>query len=428
MTITTQNQETTAIFELTGKLDAHGTQIAQQEIEPALEKSALVRDLILDLRAVPYVSSAGLRLFLVLHKRCLAAGGGLVLVGLQDYCREVLRISGLESAFMQAESVEKALGESCETAVTDKITLEVSPHSDEAGAIEILGHIEDVLASRVDASHVRSKAFFAKEYSLGLGAMAPSVEDALPVMGEMMTIGGTMVWLPTDGNDTPDYFVPKAESSRVTILTGFNASLSGAFNDVVQLRSKDPEGVTLTEIYRALFDFAKANRPQFRGALGIAMRADVAEVFGCGVVRSPIAPNAPANGKWITDPSNFKDWFEFDETARNRNVTGLISGVGLDHTVDFTAYDPRYLEATFYINPANKGGQSNEQLHNHGVFFSPLPFPDPPRSLEEEIAAVVEIGDFVNMRHLLDSTRITRALIGVIYIQEFRPDAASESL
>lgn len=424
MQVIQHSQTQAAVFELSGKLDAHGTQIAQTEIETALGTSE-PKGIILDLRAVPYVSSAGLRLFLILHKRCLAAGGGMVLVGLQEYCREVLRISGLESAFAQADSVDKALAEHSETAVTNQITLEVTPHSDEAGAIEILGHIEDVLASRVNASHVRSKAFFAKEYSLGLGAMAPSVQDALPVMGEMMTIGGTMVWLPTDGNDTPDYFTPHGESNSVTILTGFNASLAGAFNDVVQLNSHDPAGVTLTEIYRALFDFAKANRPQFRGAIGLAMRADVAEVFGCGVVRSPIAPNAPANGKWITDESNFKDWFEFDKTARNQNVTGLISGVGLDHTVDFSAYDPKYLEATFYINPANKGGKSNEQLHNHGTFFSYLPFPDPPRSLEEEIAAVVEVGDFVNMRHLLDSTRITRALIGVIYIQEFRPDSST---
>jgi len=404
---------------LHGKLDAHGTQIAQRELNPPLE----VRNVILDLAGVPYLSSAGLRLFLILHKQCRAGEGRLILVGLQPYCQEVLRISGLATAFDQAETVADARRQLEPVEAGQSLTLEVTPGSPEPGAIEVMGHIEDVLASRITPELVHSKTFFATEYSLGLGAMAPSVEDALPVMGEMMTIGGTMVWLPTDGNDTPDYLVPHADSDLVTIRTGFNAALAGPFNDYFHVRSAPGEAITMSGLYRALFDFAKANRPQFRGALGIAMRADVEAVYGCGVIYSPIAGNAPANGKWITDPSNFKDWFEFDEAPRNRNVTGLISGVGLDHSVDLSGYDSRYLEATFYINPANQGSQAMEQLHNHGVFFTHLPFPDPPRSLETEIAAVVEAGDFVNMRHLLDSTRITRAWIGVIYVQEFRADS-----
>ncbi|HEY8903272.1 MAG TPA: hypothetical protein VIM48_06170, partial [Chthoniobacterales bacterium] len=61
-------------------------------------------------------------------------------------------------------------------------------------------------------------------------------------------------------------------------------------------------------------------------------------------------------------------------------------------------------------------------LHNHGVFFNSLPFPNPPRDLDTEIQDVIERGDFVDMRHLLDRTAVTRATVGVIYVQEFRPD------
>ena len=48
-----------------------------------------------------------------------------------------------------------------------------------------------------------------------------------------MTIGGTMVWLPTDGNDTPDFLSPKKDTGEIVIYTGVNAALEGEFNDVV---------------------------------------------------------------------------------------------------------------------------------------------------------------------------------------------------
>ncbi len=405
-----------------GKLDAHGA----QELGRVLGFGGSgARHLVLDLSAVPYLSSAALRGFVLFHRECTARGGLFALVGVQPYCREVLRVGGMETLFALHATVDDALAAiAAESLVlaTPIGTFEPFAGADEPGGIKVLGHIEDVLASRVSTEHVRSKTFSATEYSLGLGSMAPSVEDALPVMGEMITIGGTMVWLPTDGYDTPDYLVPHHDSATVTIRTGFNAALHGAFNEYVHFRAAKPEGATLSEIYRALFDLAARRRPDYKGALGVAMRAEMAAVHGAGVVKAPISANAPANGEWITHESNFAEWFEFDAEPRLRGVTGLISGAGVDLGADLSVFSQAPLEATFYINPANTGAGATEQLHNHGVFFSPLPFPDPPRSLEEEIAAVVQAGDFVDMRHLLDKTAITRAQIGVIYVQDFWPD------
>jgi hypothetical protein len=51
-----------------------------------------------------------------------------------------------------------------------------------------------------------------------------------------------------------------------------------------------------------------------------------------------------------------------------------------------------------------------------------MPMPAKAVSLEQEIKNVVEKGEFVDMRHLLDSSAIRSALIGVNYIQEFRND------
>ncbi len=72
--------------------------------------------------------------------------------------------------------------------------------------------------------------------------------------------------------------------------------------------------------------------------------------------------------------------------------------------------------------PADRG----RDLYNQGVFFRPFPLGERPLSLEREIQSVVEEGEFVDMRHLFDTTTIQWALIGVVYVQDFQPDAASQ--
>ncbi|HYD85583.1 MAG TPA: hypothetical protein VEA63_16060, partial [Opitutus sp.] len=299
--------------------------------------------------------------------------------------------------------------------------LRVLPGSNEPGYIEIAGDIMDVLASRVTPAHVFSKKFSDKAYSIGLGGLGDRRDDYFNLMGEMITIGGTMVWLPCDGNDRPDFLIPHRDSGQVLLHTGFNASLSGAFNEQMEFVSSRPEGATMSEVYRLIFDHAKAHRPDYKGVVGLAMRAEMSAVYGAGVVRAPVAPNAPANGKLITDESNFASWFEFDREPRHRNVTGLVAGCGIDLTANLDGLNHRCLKRTFYLNPANAGA-SNMTLHNHVVMFDPLPMPAAGFTLESEISAVVEKGEFRDMRHMLDMSTIKRAVIGVIYAQDFRPD------
>jgi hypothetical protein len=272
---------------------------------------------------------------------------------------------------------------------------------------------------------MRSKRFSATEYSLGLGALGDKLADYLPILGEMMTIGGTMVWLPTDGHDTADYLIPQKDTGAVTIRTAFNVSLAGHFNDLALFQSPLPEGASIGEIYRDLFALAPTRRKPFKGGLFVAMRAEVHTAYGAGVLRSPILSNQPANGKTLTDPENFDTWFEVDHVPRHRDVTGLFTGIALDLHSDFAKfYNPANLDASFYVNPGNRGSSTDLLLHNHGVFFSPRPFHPQPRSLEDEIQAVVENGDFRDMRHIFDNTRITRALIGIAYVDEFARDPA----
>lgn len=420
-----------AILTLAGRLDSFGAQQLETVVAPLLAdlpKGVMV----FDVTGLSYLSSAGIRVLLSAYKTLHASGRSLRLAGLHGYCEQVLAMTGFTGRLPSHPTVREALEaegvaahaelnwSTPDEAKHSGGTLSRCHWSDDRGEIRVLGHIEDVLYSRVTLERVHAKRFSETEYSIGLGALGADPEDYLPLFGEMITIGGAMVWLPTDGHDTPDYLIPKRDTGEVTIRTGFNVSLHGDFNDLF-LFEGGPSGATLGDIYRDLFAWAKTHRPDFKGGLEVTMRAEMATVFGSGILFSAIAENAPANGKMVTHPDNFAQWFEIDTEPRHRNVTGLITGVGIDLDTDLSDYDQERLQACFYLNPANRQA-TDQMLHNHGVFFSPQPFPGKPESLRSEILTVIENGDFVDMRHLLDDCVCTRALIGVSYIQQFVAD------
>jgi hypothetical protein len=93
-------------------------------------------------------------------------------------------------------------------------------------------------------------------------------------------------------------------------------------------------------------------------------------------------------------------------------------GVGIDLAADLSAYGER-LSALVEPGPA---GAERVQLHDHGVIFRGVPW-DATLDLGRQIERIVSEGEFVDMRHLKDSTRIRRAKLGVAYISGIDVDA-----
>lgn len=80
------------VLTLVGRLDGLSSPGVEQKIDALLAAGA--RALVLDLARLDYVSSAGLRVFLVAAKKSKAAGGKIAFAALTPVVREVFELSG----------------------------------------------------------------------------------------------------------------------------------------------------------------------------------------------------------------------------------------------------------------------------------------------------------------------------------------------
>ena len=97
----------TLVFKLTGDLDSFSVAILKERMNRNFETGNY--SLVIDLSNVEFMDSAGLGQLVAGLKYCIHNGGDLVLVGINDTIRELLRITKLDTVFKVYQSEEDAL-------------------------------------------------------------------------------------------------------------------------------------------------------------------------------------------------------------------------------------------------------------------------------------------------------------------------------
>lgn len=82
---------------LNGRLDTVCAEQFGRDMQPLMD--AADRNILLDCKALEYISSSGLRLFLTLRKQVAAKGGKLTLSALNEDVQEVFTLTGFANLF-----------------------------------------------------------------------------------------------------------------------------------------------------------------------------------------------------------------------------------------------------------------------------------------------------------------------------------------
>ena len=107
MEITEERRADILILRVSGKLDASTSKSLEDKILPLITPAQV--KLIIELSQLDYISSAGLRVFILAAKRMNEAQGKMILCSLRDAVKQVFDIAGFSSFLTLAGSTEEAI-------------------------------------------------------------------------------------------------------------------------------------------------------------------------------------------------------------------------------------------------------------------------------------------------------------------------------
>lgn len=107
MEIVTKKDNTYTVFEIKGRLDTTNYLDLEKEFNRQIDNGNC--HILVDCVNLDYVSSSGLRVFLVALKELKKQGGKFVMCNLQETIQEIFEISGFISIFDVYASKEEAL-------------------------------------------------------------------------------------------------------------------------------------------------------------------------------------------------------------------------------------------------------------------------------------------------------------------------------
>lgn len=109
MRISESTEGNARVLDLVGSLDSETAGAFEEKVLEVIDDG--VHHVVLDCSSLEYVSSAGLRVFLIAAKALGARDGTLMICSLTDHVRHVLDLSGFATILAIHDSREEAIGQ-----------------------------------------------------------------------------------------------------------------------------------------------------------------------------------------------------------------------------------------------------------------------------------------------------------------------------
>lgn len=108
MNLQITNRDGYTVVSIHGRIDTINAANFEAQLMEVLDKEG-VAHLVLDCDGLDYISSSGLRIFLVAQKKAMATQGKLLLSNLQPAIKEIFDISGFSTIFSIYPDTETAI-------------------------------------------------------------------------------------------------------------------------------------------------------------------------------------------------------------------------------------------------------------------------------------------------------------------------------
>ena len=373
MEIQRTHENDTLVLALAGRLDATWAEPVEAALDAAVRAGS--HRIVMDLAGVDYISSAGLRVVIGGYKQLRAIHGGFALRNVQPGVAKVIELSGL-GMLLNAPAPAAAAVAAVRRFETASATWESHGAASPVKLRAIGG------TSAFDVSGGASVEFTSARFGLGIAALAGGREEALPRLGEFLSVSGCAAHLPADGANRPDFIM--AEQALIPIgwlSSGLVAEGSPGLLLRFDVRTES-RGVPLAEIAAAALEASGA------GVAVFVTVSEVAGLVGASLRRSPAdAGSDPFAFPGVRERLNFTSERAFRDTTCV--TVGVVAKPG-------SAWDA-------HLRPL--GADRAASGHIHAAVFPYRPIRKGEIALDETVRSLFETGALQALLHLLNDTR-----------------------
>ena len=316
---------------VTGRIDAEtGDDLEHSVAEELRQGHHLIR---LDLTAVSFLSSAGIRVLFNIYRAAKAAGGSCLIGAASEVVTRVLELMKLAPLLM--ESSRPAEGRQGGASAVDAappavagtdirigrlllLGLELGLEHSGANALhgQLVGGPDAALAGRLQS---RRQPLPRHAFALGLAALADD-EDLAKIAGEMLAAGGAVFHRAPQPFATVDYIVatgnlvPEAQLAAGLVWEGLPRGRAG-----FEPADEEPT-VRFDELATTLLERSQSD------CLAVVIVAEVHGLVGVELIR-PLAEVTPNDHPRSSDPAVAATWLSFSREPVHARHTALIVGV-----------------------------------------------------------------------------------------------------
>ena len=363
------------------------------------------RIIVANIAEVNYVSSAGLRVFLLAQKELKKVEGEIILYGVNPQVSRVFETSGLLGYFRTVTSEEEiksmAAALSNEGALTStqvgNIAFKWVRKPVETGTFATIGSQTPLATSDYTERDIVEVKPGEIRFGAGLACLGDDYKEYKDLFGEAMVIEHSLFFYPAVKRSAVDFmlFSEQRQGGEYKFLHGFG--FNGPFKYLLSFEGI--EGfVQLSQLIDGVFETVKADN------LGIVMLAECKGLWAMNLKRVPIAENKPRNGKDIFTSDNFPEWMEFPIDPSDFNHIVLAVGVA---TRDKGSVDAR-MAAAF---------PEDGNFHLHAGVFSKGPLSRNAERFEAELKRIMNELEIFKVRHLLGRSVFASGTIGIVEIR-----------
>ena len=394
-------REEATVLELDGRLDVNGALLLEKKLAETPERGP---DLVLDLRKVDFVSSAGIRVLTQLLKESAARDGSAVLSGMKPAVRNILEITGMLGFFTVVDSQEEAvirlrdrrrLAHSRRRVTVGGIVYDTTTDAD-ADCVLQLWAAEPSQAETVPLVRATLQEL---NLAFGLGGLGSDAADASQALGEFVSAGTFVAVAPAGSGGLADCLIPQGQATT-DVFVARAVGFSG--NPRIRARLTSPGPVTLGRLISDAFMLAEVPGETPPNVLGLVIQTGPAVV----------------SGRFYGDEA-FRRENPFSETESKASGTLILIVAGRSRPA--IPEDENQKELWNLLEPDLAG--STVSFHGHAVLLGQPARLTEGATLEDQLAGIAESGIPAGVLHLRLDTRFRESDIRIFLPSRIEPGA-----